>query len=166
MNGLENNTVFLSLGSNIGDRFDYLRQAVKLLDDHSEICVEAVSSWYETEPVGYTDQPGFINIAVKITTTLEPHPLLDICQAVEKELNRIRLIHWGPRTIDIDILLYNEQKIISDRLIIPHERMYERSFVLIPLMEIHPEAHIYKDLVDEEQKVVRLEIKRSHFIPV
>ncbi|WP_046173328.1 2-amino-4-hydroxy-6-hydroxymethyldihydropteridine diphosphokinase [Domibacillus indicus] len=130
------NSVYLSLGTNIGDREAQLKEAVRLLSNHQEIGVLAVSSVYETDPVGFTDQPPFFNIVVKAETSLAPHELLSVCMEIEKELGRQRLIRWGPRTIDLDILLYNHDNIKSDSLIIPHPRMGERAFVLIPLAEI------------------------------
>ncbi|HWJ79308.1 MAG TPA: 2-amino-4-hydroxy-6-hydroxymethyldihydropteridine diphosphokinase [Niallia sp.] len=132
------NEAYLSLGSNIGDRFKYLEDAVRLLHHCPDIQVKSVSSVYETDPVGFEEQDLFLNIVVKVTTNLSAFSLLEVCQNVEKELGRKRLIRWGPRTIDLDILLYNQENIESEKLIVPHPRMEERAFVLIPLMEIAP----------------------------
>jgi 2-amino-4-hydroxy-6-hydroxymethyldihydropteridine diphosphokinase len=132
-----NNIAFIGLGSNMGDRLNYLKQAVLLLHEHSEINVEDISSVYETDPVGYTDQDKFLNIAIKISTSLSPDELLEITQSVEQELGRKRKIRWGPRTIDLDILLYNHENIETEKLIVPHPRMFERAFVLVPLIELN-----------------------------
>lgn len=131
------NIAYLGLGSNMGDRSAYLHQAVSLLNEQTAIKVEKVSSIYETDPVGYTDQDRFLNIAVKISTNLQPEELLQIMQSIEYELGRKREVRWGPRTIDLDILLYNHENIVTESLIIPHPRMYERAFVLAPLFEIN-----------------------------
>ena len=130
------NTVYLSLGSNLGDRASYIQQAVEGLAKHSEINIAKVSSMYETEPVGYVDQPWFYNAALKLTTTLTPEDLLIYTKKIETELGRERIEKWGPRTIDIDILLFNGIERTKENLIIPHPRMLERAFVLVPLREI------------------------------
>ncbi len=127
---------YISLGSNMGDKVDSLKQAVALLNAHEEIKVTAVSSVYDTDPVGYEDQDLFMNIAVAVETTLSPVQLLEVCQSIEEELKRVRIIRWGPRTMDLDIVLFDDQVIDTERLIIPHPRMHERGFVLVPLAEI------------------------------
>lgn len=136
------NQSYLSLGSNMGDRFDMLRQAVSQLADHPAITVIRISSLYETDPVGFTDQEPFLNMVVQLETELEALALLDFCQEVEQNLNRKRLVRWGPRTIDLDILLYNQEELETERLIIPHPRMHERAFVLVPLLEINPNLKV------------------------
>lgn len=133
------NTAYLSLGSNIGDRLAMLTEAVRLLSEHPAIAVKAVSSIYETDPVGYTDQEAFLNLALEIGTTLPASELLDVCQSIEEQLERKRIIRWGPRTIDLDILLYNQDNMETERLTVPHPRMHERAFVLVPLLEIAPQ---------------------------
>lgn len=132
------NNSYLSLGSNIGDRLAMLKQAVGLLMQHSSIEVAAISSLYETDPVGFTEQEPFLNMVVHVQTSLSVVELLDYCQEIEQRLHRERLVRWGPRTIDLDILLYNTEEVESERLIIPHPRMHERAFVLIPLLELNP----------------------------
>ncbi len=134
------NVAFLSLGTNIGDRLQYLHGAVQALWEHPNITVEDISSIYETEPVGYLDQANFLNAVLKISTSLSPHELLDVTQGIELQLGRKREIKWGPRTIDLDILLYNDENMETEKLIIPHPRMYERAFVLIPLKELGVEV--------------------------
>ncbi|RQD74350.1 MAG: 2-amino-4-hydroxy-6-hydroxymethyldihydropteridine diphosphokinase [Candidatus Syntrophonatronum acetioxidans] len=133
--------VCLGLGSNMGDREKNLKEAVKALDYHEHISVEKVSSLYETDPVGYTDQDKFLNAAVFCKTRLTPYQLLDYLQEIEKDLKRVRTVPWGPRPIDLDILLYDDLQLTDEpRLIIPHPRMTEREFVLLPLAEIVPEV--------------------------
>jgi 2-amino-4-hydroxy-6-hydroxymethyldihydropteridine diphosphokinase len=133
-------TVYLGLGSNVGDREEYIEQSVFLLEKNPSITVTRRSTNYETEAEGGGDQPPFINAAVEIKTTLTPHKLLEICQEIESALGRERELEWGPRTIDIDILLFGGQIISDDKLQIPHPLMHERLFVLKPLREIAPNA--------------------------
>lgn len=130
------NRSFISLGSNMGDRLEMLKQAVRLLTEHSSIEVSEVSSIYETAPVGFTEQEAFLNMVILVQTDLSAPALLDICQEIERKLDRKREIRWGPRTIDLDILLFNQDRMDSERLTIPHPRMHERAFVLVPLLEI------------------------------
>lgn len=130
------NDVYLSLGTNLGDREQHLKEAIELLKGKEGIFIQTISPIYETAPVGYVDQPSFLNIAVYAQTTLTPFELLEACQSVEHELGRVRTIRWGPRTIDLDILLYNNDNIETENLIIPHPRMFERAFVLVPLMDV------------------------------
>ena len=129
---------WLGLGSNIDDRLDYLQRAVDLLSEHPRIKVDAVSSVYETEPVGGPEQGPFLNIAVRIATLLSPRGLLRAGQGVEQALDRVREVRWGPRTIDVDILLYDHRTVRSTDLTIPHPRLNERAFALVPLMEVAP----------------------------
>ncbi|MFT8320005.1 MAG: 2-amino-4-hydroxy-6-hydroxymethyldihydropteridine diphosphokinase [Bacillus sp. (in: firmicutes)] len=131
-----NNTAYLSLGSNIGNRLEFLKDAVYLLAKHAKINVVNISSIYETDPVGLKEQELFLNIVLHIRTSLDPYSLLEACQHIENELGRKRIIRWGPRTIDLDILLYNQENIESEKLNIPHPRIEERAFVVIPLLEI------------------------------
>lgn len=164
------NNAYLSLGSNIGNRLEHLQQAVELLNENPSIKALKVSSVYETEPVGLTEQAKFLNIVVNLETTLEATELLSACQSIENKLGRMRKIRWGPRTVDLDILLYNEEHIQLEHLIIPHIRMQERAFVLVPLVEINPEVKnpitgrfyneepaIKEDGVNLWKKIVRIE---------
>jgi 2-amino-4-hydroxy-6-hydroxymethyldihydropteridine diphosphokinase len=130
--------VYLSLGSNVGDREGNLRAAVAQL--RSAIRVEAVSSLYETEPVGVTDQPAFLNLAVAAHTDLAPRQLLEAVKRVERRVGRKPTYRWGPRVIDIDIVLYDALILETPELTLPHARLAERAFVLVPLAEIAPEA--------------------------
>lgn len=129
-------TAYLGLGSNIGDRISNIKDAIGRLIELDGTYVMSVSSLYETKPVGYIDQPDFINCVVKIETEYDPYQLLEAIQNIEKNMGRTRNIRWGPRIIDIDILLYGDTKVQADDLEIPHPRMMERSFVLAPLLEI------------------------------
>jgi 2-amino-4-hydroxy-6-hydroxymethyldihydropteridine diphosphokinase len=134
------NSAFISIGSNIGERLLHLKDAVRALHTHNEVSVLSVSSIYETAPVGYTDQEDFLNIVIEIRTSLDVYSLLSVCQEIEHELGRVRTVRWGPRIVDLDILLYNNDNINAENLIVPHPRMHERAFVLIPLLEIAPET--------------------------
>jgi 2-amino-4-hydroxy-6-hydroxymethyldihydropteridine diphosphokinase len=131
---------FLSLGSNLGDRGATLHAALRELEASGEVRVLRRSSLYATAPVGKTDQPEFYNLAVEVETPLPPEALLDRCQAVEAQLGRVRGERWGPRTVDVDILLYDRQTVSTERLIVPHPEMLRRRFVLEPLLEIAPDA--------------------------
>ena len=134
------NTAYLSLGSNLGNRFEMLQDAVRMLREQENIEVTAVSSVYETDPVGYTDQASFLNIVVEIKSHLPADRILFVCLETEQTLGRIREFRWGPRCIDLDILLYNDENIVSEKLTVPHPRMHERGFVLVPLMELLPKG--------------------------
>jgi 2-amino-4-hydroxy-6-hydroxymethyldihydropteridine diphosphokinase len=129
---------FLGLGGNLGDRLALLQQAVDAIDADARTRVEAVSSVYETEPVGGPEQEPFLNIAVRVATRRRPRSLLRLCQSVESELGRVRTVRWGPRTIDVDILLYEDQTVQRRDLDIPHPRLLERPFALVPLIEVAP----------------------------
>ncbi|KAA9011984.1 2-amino-4-hydroxy-6-hydroxymethyldihydropteridine diphosphokinase [Niallia endozanthoxylica] len=137
-------TAYLSLGSNMGNRMNNLKEALKRLQGDYPVTVVNVSSVYETDPVGYEEQDLFLNMVAQINTTLSPYQLLEACLQVEKGLGRKREIHWGPRTVDLDILLYNDENIITEMLVVPHPRMHERSFVMIPLVEISPDILLPK----------------------
>ena len=134
---------FLSLGSNMGDRLENLSRAVALLDDPGEKTVVAkVSPVFETTPVGYKDQADFLNICVLVKTDLTPLKLLSFCNRIEEKLHRKRIIRWGPRTIDLDILTYGDITMDTERLTIPHPRMEERGFVQVPLLFLKGETEI------------------------
>ncbi|MBI5701195.1 2-amino-4-hydroxy-6-hydroxymethyldihydropteridine diphosphokinase [Candidatus Saganbacteria bacterium] len=129
---------YLSLGSNVGDREEYIEQAVFLIGRLKGVEIMKRSGNYETEPEGNADQPKFINCVLEIKTTLAPHNLLEELQTIENALGREREIEWGPRTIDIDILIFGDFVISDDKLQIPHPLLHERLFVLQPLKEIAP----------------------------
>ncbi|OIO60754.1 MAG: 2-amino-4-hydroxy-6-hydroxymethyldihydropteridine diphosphokinase [Verrucomicrobia bacterium CG_4_10_14_3_um_filter_43_23] len=134
---------YIALGSNLGDRNDYLNKAIGLLAETDGITLRATSSYHETEPVGYLDQGMFLNAVVLLDTTLSPHELLARCQQIEQRLGRERPFQNAPRTIDLDILLYGTLEMNGAELIIPHPRMMERSFVLLPLNEIMVTHSLY-----------------------
>ena len=131
-------TAYLGLGSNLGDREENLRKALSLLGDVGEII--ALSSVYETEPWGYAEQPSFLNMVCGFRTSLSPPELLALAQEVERKLGRVRTIRYGPRTMDVDILLYGDRIVDTPDLQIPHPRIPERAFVLAPLAEIAPDV--------------------------
>lgn len=130
--------VWLGLGGNIGDVTATMAMALKRLHQHGGISVEAVSAIYKTPPWGLESQPWFLNCCARIETSLTPEALLALCQEAERAGDRKREIRWGPRTIDIDILVFEGVEQLEQRLTIPHPRMLERAFVLLPLAEISP----------------------------
>lgn len=134
-------TAYLSLGSNMDDRLVYLRKAVEELKESEGIGKVECSSVYVTDPVGYTDQAAFLNIACRILTSLQPGELLETCQTIENKLDRVRTVRWGPRTIDIDIVQYfddSQRETVIDTILLtlPHPRAFERDFVQIPVEEL------------------------------
>ncbi|ADU27622.1 2-amino-4-hydroxy-6-hydroxymethyldihydropteridine pyrophosphokinase [Ethanoligenens harbinense YUAN-3] len=133
--------VYIALGSNMGDRAGYLEAARKKIAE-SGIRLTAVSGIYETAPVGYTEQPAFLNQVCRACTALEPQSLLETLQRIETALARRRIVHWGPRTIDLDLLLYDDLHMQTETLTLPHPRMFERAFVLVPLRDVWPAAEI------------------------
>ena len=130
----------LGLGGNIGDSRKLLATAIGCLAAEPAIAVEAVSALYLTPPWGKIDQPAFLNAAVRIDTSLAPRQLLDTVLAVERQLGRERVERWGPRRIDIDILLFGDEEIDEPGLRIPHPRLTERAFALVPLQDVMPDA--------------------------
>lgn len=161
---------FLSLGSNLGDRENNLIEAVKEIDKNIDINITGISNVYETEPVGYVEQGKFLNMAVAIETSLDPLNLLKELQQVEKMLKRTREIHWGPRTIDIDILTFDDMEINLPELVIPHPRMFERAFVLMPLMDLCVDGNLLsknlRDYIDRctDKSGVELFLSKSLFV--
>ena len=131
--------VYISAGSNLGNRKANLEYALQSLTKRGVVPTE-MSSYFETEPVGFFEQPWFLNIAIKLETRLAPYELLDLCQEVENSYGRVRNLTKGPRTLDLDILLYDDIVVNQLRLVIPHPRMSERKFVLVPLAQIAPEV--------------------------
>lgn len=125
---------FLGLGSNLGDRRRHLRDAVAAIPD-----LVAVSPLYETDPVGGPEQGAFLNCVVELRTERSPHDLLALCRSLEQAARRVRLERWGPRTLDVDVLLVGDLTVDDPELVVPHPRMYERGFVLAPLHDLAPE---------------------------
>lgn len=131
-------TAYIALGSNIGDKEKNLNQALNLINESPLCNASKISNFYKTAPVGYLDQDDFLNGAAEIKTLMPPSELMDFLLEIEKKLKRERKIHWGPRTIDLDIILYDDIVTHDEHIIIPHPRMHERLFVLEPLCDIAP----------------------------
>ncbi len=149
--------VYLGVGSNIEDRLHYLRSAQNFLNRNSYIRIRRISKIYETQPYGYTEQGLFLNCVFEIETFYSPENLLIVLQNIENKLKRKRLIHWGPRTIDLDILFYDNLVINLKHLTIPHQELHKRLFVLTPLNDlipdkIHPVLHKKCCVLEEELK--------------
>ena len=153
---------FIGIGSNVGDRVEFCRRAVGAIDAIADVSVDGVSSLYDTSPVGGPPQRSFVNLVVRITTGLSARQLLEECQAVEQKLGREPSdIHWGPRVVDLDILTFGDEKISEPDLEIPHPRLTQRRFALIPLLEVDPDASDpwgsrYADALDEAEGEVEL----------
>ncbi|CAK1243700.1 2-amino-4-hydroxy-6-hydroxymethyldihydropteridine diphosphokinase [Fructobacillus tropaeoli] len=127
---------YLSIGSNLNDRLAAINAALQALAGDDQITVDRVSRIYETSPVGGVKQDDFYNIAAKVETTYSAHDLLDKIHQIEADLHRVREIHWGPRTIDLDILFYGDEQIDDEVLQVPHPELYRRKFVLVPLLDL------------------------------
>lgn len=132
----------LGLGGNVGDPVGSMSMALQALEQHPDCRVTAVSRLYRTPPWGKTDQDWFFNAAASVETTLAPVPLLGLALGIEQLNRRVRTERWGPRTLDIDILDYDGLSIVSDQLTIPHPRMKDRAFVLMPLADVAPDYRI------------------------
>lgn len=148
---------FLGLGSNLGDRKAYLRHALDRLPD-----VARVSSFYETAPVGGPEQGPFLNCVAELATSHTARELLEICREREAEADRIRVERWGPRTLDVDVLWIDGEAIDEHDLVVPHPRMFERAFVLMPLRELAPDL-IPDDFVDPPLDQVSPYIEPTRF---
>lgn len=125
---------FLGLGSNLGDREKHLRDAIAAMDD-----VVAVSPVYETDPVGGPEQGPYLNVVVELDTVRTPRELLEVCRDLETRAERVRAERWGPRTLDVDVLIVGELTVDEPDLVVPHPRLWERAFVLIPLADVAPD---------------------------
>jgi 2-amino-4-hydroxy-6-hydroxymethyldihydropteridine diphosphokinase len=130
------NSAYVGMGSNLGSRLENCQQAMTYLEEHPAITVLASSSFYETEPVGKTDQGWFLNAVVQVSTELEPEALLESLLEIETAMGRVRNEKWGPRIIDLDLLLYEDRILKAPRLEVPHPEMTQRRFVLAPLCEL------------------------------
>ena len=137
-------TVYLGLGSNQSDPINQIKNATELIEKIETSKIIKKSSLYESLPVGYLDQPNFINQVISLQTSLSPAELFERFQQIEFQLKRVKKIVNGPRTIDIDILLFNQEIILTNDLTIPHPRMLDRAFVMIPLLEIEPNILVPK----------------------
>ena len=150
---------YLSIGSNIGNKEENLHRAIELINSYKEIEVEKVSSFLVTEPWGYLDQEKFVNAALKLKTILSPQELMKVLLDIEQEMKRERIIKWGPRIIDLDIIFYDNLVLEDELVTVPHPRMEEREFVLKPLSEIcgnkvHPllKKRVFRLLEDIEKE--------------
>lgn len=159
MNTNKLNIVFIGIGSNEGNKLNYIKSAVTLINDLADCVIEKVSSIYETLPFGDVKQNNFFNAVIKISTSLSPQELFNELKIIEQKLGRIFREKWGPREIDLDILLFNDL-IFSDEIItLPHKGIINRDFVLVPLIEIEPDLihPVYKKKMTDF--VSRLKIK-------
>ena len=129
---------YLGIGSNLGDRLSYLQLAVDHLVAEDDMTVVAVSPVYETAPVGGPDQPDYLNAVVAVDTTLTARELLGVAQGIEVAAERVRTVRWGPRTLDVDVLLVGDERVDDPDLVVPHPRMTERAFVVVPLADLDP----------------------------
>ncbi|MGL4522060.1 MAG: 2-amino-4-hydroxy-6-hydroxymethyldihydropteridine diphosphokinase [Bacilli bacterium] len=141
------NNAYIALGSNLGDKYAFLQNAIERIDKVEGIVVVTTSSVYETPPVGYSEQDSFYNMVIHIQTKFSPQQLLVVLQKIETEAGRVRTIKNGPRTLDLDILLYENCIVEEKDLQIPHPRMHERLFVLVPLADV---LSNYTDYVGQE----------------
>ncbi|MBI5969554.1 MAG: 2-amino-4-hydroxy-6-hydroxymethyldihydropteridine diphosphokinase [Deltaproteobacteria bacterium] len=132
-------TAFISIGSNTGDKSFNCRKAIERLSENPAIAVVKKSSFYDTPPWGYKDQPSFVNAAIEITTSLSPGELLENLKTIESGMGRVETLRWGPRVVDLDLIFYNGLIMESETLTLPHPLAHERAFVLAPLLEIAPE---------------------------
>jgi 2-amino-4-hydroxy-6-hydroxymethyldihydropteridine diphosphokinase len=133
---------YVGLGANLGSREETLRRAVELLGDADGVEIVAVSELHETDPVGVVDQPRFLNGAVEVDTTRTPRELLDLLLEIERSLGRVRAERWGPRTVDLDLLVYGDEVVDEPGLRVPHPHLHERRFALEPLADLDPELEV------------------------
>ena len=131
--------VYLGVGSNLGDKVSNCLRALERVSSSGQNYIEAVSSFYKTEPIGYREQDWFINCVAEVSTLLSPRALLQILQGIERRMGRKQLFKWGPRVIDLDILLYGAEVVQEADVIIPHPYLHKRGFVLFPLAELAPD---------------------------
>jgi 2-amino-4-hydroxy-6-hydroxymethyldihydropteridine diphosphokinase len=130
---------FLGLGSNLGDRLANLQAAVDALQAEPGLRVTASSRVWETKPVGGPPQPDYLNAVIRVETDLSARDLLDVARRVETRLGRLRKARWGARTMDVDVLLYDDEEVDEPDLVVPHPRMKQRAFVLLPLLDLEPD---------------------------
>ena len=154
--------IYLALGTNVGDRRANLRAALAALPP--KIAVLAESTIYETPAWGYEYQPPFLNMAIKAETNLAPLALLEHLKSLESELGRTPTFHWGPRRIDMDILFYDSLVLDSPRLVIPHPRLHERAFVLVPLADIAPD--FLHPVVGKTIRQLKEDVDTSGIVPI
>ncbi|MCP9312842.1 GTP cyclohydrolase I FolE [Liquorilactobacillus satsumensis] len=164
-------SIYLSLGSNLGARQENIEKALTYLGNDHQIIIDQVSDYYETSPVGGVEQGMFLNVAAKIYTTYQPAKLLQIIHQIEAALQRVRKVHWGPRTLDIDIIFWGTERFNNQDLIVPHKETFKRLFVLRPLLDIYPQTEPYFKQITEsiaaleqaepQQKVTKVPQKKD-----
>jgi 2-amino-4-hydroxy-6-hydroxymethyldihydropteridine diphosphokinase len=143
---------YLGLGSNLGERLAHLQRAVDGLAGTADVTVVAVSPVYETDPVGGPTQPDYLNAVVALDTSLTPRELLGVANRLEREAERVRAERWGPRTLDVDVLLVGDERVDEPDLVVPHPRMAVRAFVLVPLADLDP---AWSDRIPADRAEVR-----------
>ncbi|BAF58387.1 MAG: 2-amino-4-hydroxy-6-hydroxymethyldihydropteridine diphosphokinase [Pelotomaculum sp.] len=135
-------TAYIGLGSNMGDKKANIERALEMLKASAGVRVKRVASLYRTAPLGYTRQDWFLNTVAEVETGLGPHELLALLLDIERRLGRVRTVRWGPRLIDLDLLVYGDEEIDTPALTVPHPRMGERAFVMVPLAELVPDLTV------------------------
>lgn len=135
-------SAYIALGANLGDVKGNLRHAIETLDATPGCRVTGVSPWYRSRAIGPGNQPDYLNGVVALATTLEPHALLDLLQALEAAAGRERTVRWGARTLDLDLLLFDDLSLADERLTLPHPRLAERNFVVYPLSDLAPKLRL------------------------
>lgn len=153
---------YVGLGSNLGDKLGYIKQALDMLEAVPGLSLLRVASLYETAPWGNVEQAWYVNTVAEIDSQLTPEQLLEVCLSIEKQLGRTREVRWGPRTLDLDLLLFGHEKIKLPQLQVPHPRLAERAFVLVPLAELQPDLIIPQGSVRElaARSLLNQEIKK------
>lgn len=152
---------YLGLGVNLGDRAAALRGAIKRLASTPDLAVKRIASWVESEPVGPADQPTYLNTVVEVQTSLTPHELLTVARTIERKLGRRQRQRWGPREMDIDLLLYGDDVVGTNDLVVPHPELWNRLFVVRPLAELRPDLsspnhvaiNVIRDQLEQTQRV-------------
>jgi 2-amino-4-hydroxy-6-hydroxymethyldihydropteridine diphosphokinase len=160
--GAASGRAYLGIGANLGDRVAHLQGAVDGLDAADAVEVVAVSPVYETAPVGGPEQADYLNAVVAVDTALTPRELLVLANRLEAEADRVREVHWGPRTLDIDVLLVGDEKVNDSDLVVPHPLMMERAFVVVPLADLDPRwsAWIPAEHADVRPTDIRLSVPK------
>lgn len=156
--------VYIGVGSNIGDRYGYIKKAKRLLGTYKDVDVVRVSKLYETEPYGKVKQNDFLNCVFKLETIISPDKLMRLLLETEKKLDRRRTIHWGPRTIDLDILFYDDLVFNSETVIIPHKDLHRRLFVLTPMNDLAPD--LIHPVLRKSCRELEFLLKKSESVPV
>ena len=157
-------TAYIGLGGNIGDVYSNMHRALSILDAHDEISVTKISGVYKTPPWGIEDQDWFLNACAQVETALTGQELLNECLGAEKALKRVREVRWGPRTIDLDVLIYGEITIDEPDLQVPHPRMHERAFVILPMADIAPELELRGKAINKWMSILKTsDIQKTDF---